>query len=134
MVHGTVPRVLVPDPPWVPSMFAERDVPFEGLEHRNEAAASGMDWIRALPTPRRGRPPKMTAPELLDRIRRLAGSRAGLFRVHQRFASLYARARRHFGSWSAAVAAAGLDYRETLNGARLRSLKTRRRARRAVRR
>ena len=44
--------------------------------------------------------------------------------------ALYARARRLFGSWSAAVRSAGIDY-ESLQGAtRARSLQTRRRNRR----
>jgi len=111
-------------------MSAQRDMPSEGFERQElkvEPGENGAVWVRALPGRRRGRPPEMSASELLDRIRRLATSRAGLFRVHQRFSSLYARARRHFGSWSAAVQAAGLDYRAAMNGARQRSLKTRRR-------
>jgi len=111
------------------------DMPSESIERhdlRVEPEENGAAW----PHPhgrRRGRPPKMSAPELLDRIRRLAETREGLFRVHQRFSSLYARARRNFGSWSAAVQAAGLDYSGAMSGARQRSLKTRRRrARRPV--
>jgi hypothetical protein len=69
----------------------------------------------------------MSGPELLYRIRRLADSREGLFRVHRRNSGLYARARRTFGSWSAAVKAAGLDYHQALNVARQRALKARRR-------
>ncbi|HEY2954370.1 MAG TPA: hypothetical protein VGK89_03865 [Candidatus Eisenbacteria bacterium] len=69
----------------------------------------------------------MSAPELLDRIRKLATGPHGLFRVHRRNSKLYARARRSFGSWSAAVAAAGFDYDGVLSGARRGSLKTRRR-------
>ena len=92
-----------------------------------EPSGSGDAWMHAVPGRRRGRPPKMSQQELVDRIRRLAESRGGLFQVHERNTSLYARARRSFGSWSAAVAAAGIDYRETLNGARRRSVKTRRR-------
>ena len=110
------------------------DMPSESIERHEplaEPGENGAAWAHSLR--RRGRPPKMSAPELLDRIRRLAETREGLFRVHQRFASLYARARRNFGSWSAAVQAAGLDYRGAMTGARQRSLKTRRRrARRAV--
>ena len=83
--------------------------------------------------PRRGRPREMTDQKLLERIRGLAESRDGLFRVHDRNLSLYSRARRSFGSWSAAVQAAGLDYLEAVSGARLRSLKTRRRMRRSGR-
>jgi hypothetical protein len=90
----------------------------------SEAAAA---WMHPDGHPRRGRPPKMSPQEVLDRIRRLAGSREGLFRVHHRNSSLYSRARRSFGSWSAAVRAAGLDYSEALVGARRRALKARRR-------
>jgi len=109
------------------------------LERRWQESDSALDDVRLDPVGpgakdlhahtgrRRGRPPGMSSPELLDRIRRLAVTREGLFRVHRRHSSLYARARRSFGSWSAAVVAAGLDYREALTGARLRSLKTRRR-------
>jgi hypothetical protein len=108
---------------------AKSDAQSESTDHqevRVEPANAGPEWMRVLPERRRGRPPKMSAQELLDRIRRIAVSRGGLFRVHQRNASLYARARRVFGSWSAAVAAAGLDYREALTGARQRAAKTRR--------
>ena len=83
--------------------------------------------------PRRGRPREMSDQKLLERIRSLAESSDGLFRVHDRNLSLYSRARRSFGSWSAAVQAAGLDYLEAVSGARLRSLRTRRRIRRAGR-
>ena len=83
--------------------------------------------LSSVPRARRGRPPKMSSHEVLERIRRLADSREGLFRVHRRNSGLYARARRSFGSWSAAVEAAGLDYIQALNGARQRSLRTRRR-------
>ena len=107
----------------------------EGIDRHEppvEPAGNGATWVSGA-IGRRGRPPMMTAPELLDRIRRLAESRAGLFRIHHTHSSLYARARRNFGSWSAAVGAAGLDYGATLIGARQRSLKTRRRrARRAA--
>jgi hypothetical protein len=43
--------------------------------------------------------------------------------------ALYARARRLFGSWAAALEASGLDHRATLAAARRRSIETRRRAR-----
>jgi hypothetical protein len=115
-------------------MSIEGDMPSESVprhEHRAEPGENGTAWA-PLNGRRRGRPPKMSAAELLDRIRRLAETREGLFRVHQRFSSLYARARRNFGSWSAAVQAAGLDYRLAMNGARQRSLKTRRRRTRRV--
>src|SRR5262249_31001014 len=78
---------------------------------------------------RRGRPAAMSRDQVLDRIRQLANARGGLFKVHRTHGSLYARARRIFGSWSAAVSAAGVDYHETLATARRRSLLTRRRVR-----
>ena len=119
-------------------MFAKTEVQSEGFDHavpRAEPCGPGPELIRAHPGSKRGRPPKMSAQELLDRIRRLAARSGGLFRVHERHASLYARARRNFGSWSAAVVAAGLHYREALNGARMRSARTRlRRTGRALRR
>ena len=110
-------------------MLARSEAQSEGIDHhelRVEPGGAGPDWARVLPERRRGRPPRMSAQEILDRIRRLAVSRGGLFRVHQRNASLYARARRRFGSWSAAVVAAGLDYREALSGARQRAARNRR--------
>jgi hypothetical protein len=116
-------------------VFAMSDAQSEGIDHhdlRVEPGNAGPDLMRVPPGRRRGRPPKMSAQEILDRIRRLAVSRGGLFRVHQRNASLYARARRIFGSWSAAVRTAGLDYGEALIGARRRSARKRRhRSRRA---
>jgi len=111
-------------------MSAKSDAQSESVEHTEHAADADKPvevLMHAVPGRRRGRPPKMSSQELLDRIRRLADSRGGLFRVHERNTSLYASARRRFGSWSAAVQAAGLDYRETLNGARQRSVITRRR-------
>jgi len=110
-------------------VLARSDAQYEGIdphELRAEPGGAGPDWERVLPERRRGRPPRMSAQEILDRIRRLAASRGGLFRVHERNASLYARARRFFGSWSAAVVAAGLDYREALSGARRRAASNRR--------
>ena len=73
-----------------------------------------------------GRPALMTAESVLQRIRDLARRDDGLFRIHQRHSALYARARRMFGSWGAAVAAAGIDYVETVVAARRRSLRSRR--------
>ncbi|HET9253019.1 MAG TPA: hypothetical protein VFP58_12975 [Candidatus Eisenbacteria bacterium] len=77
----------------------------------------------------RGRPALMRPDAVLDKIRRIA-SENGLYRVHRTHSSLYARARRQFGSWEGAVKAAGIDYREALTVARRRSLETRRRLRR----
>ena len=100
--------------------------------HHDPSGDPGTLWMMPHRGRRLGRPPDMSPAELLERIRRLAASRDGLFRVHHRKSGLYARARRNFGSWSAAVEAAGLDYREALNGARRRSIRARRRLRRAA--
>jgi hypothetical protein len=84
-----------------------------------------------VPAPRRGRnrgrPLLMNRAELLERIRTLAHQPDGLFRVHHLDTGLYARARRQFGSWAAAVRAAGIDYGNAVESARRRSLETRRR-------
>jgi len=82
---------------------------------------------------RRGRPIKMTRGEILERIRQLARRKDGLFRVHRKHAALYASARRMFGTWSAAVAAAGIDYLALRTEALVRSVRTRRRRRMAGR-
>lgn len=88
------------------------------------------------PSARRGRPLLMPREIVLERIRSLARSSDGLFRVHRRMPGFYARARRLFGSWSAAVAAAGEDYPAAVNAARERALRNRiaqaRRRRRAA--
>jgi hypothetical protein len=74
----------------------------------------------------------MSRDQVLERIRSLAGSRTGLFRVHHVDSRLYARARRLFGSWADAVRAAGIDYQDSLRRARDRARRLRRmRARRA---
>lgn len=75
---------------------------------------------------RRGRPSLMSPLALLERIRQLATRTEGLFRIHRTHSGLYARARRQFGSWSAAVRAAGVDYQDTISRARARSLRSRR--------
>ncbi len=77
---------------------------------------------------RRGRPLEMTREQVLEVIRDL-GRRQQLFRVHRDQPGLYARARRLFGSWSAAVLAAGFDYHDAIEHARRRSMETRRRLR-----
>jgi hypothetical protein len=76
---------------------------------------------------KRGRPALMTRDQLVASIRDLAGRPDGLFRVHLTDSDLYARARRMFGSWAAAVAAAGVDYGQSIDTARRRSLESRRR-------
>jgi hypothetical protein len=77
---------------------------------------------------RRGRPLEMSPADLLERIRERA-SAGGLFRVHLAEPSLYARARRLFGSWARALAAAGVDHAAAVNAARRRAHEARRRAR-----
>ena len=77
---------------------------------------------------KRGRPLEMQPHEVLGYIRELAG-RDRLYRVHLDMPALYARARRLFGSWAAALEAGGLDHRATLAAARRRSIETRRRGR-----
>jgi hypothetical protein len=70
----------------------------------------------------------MSPDDLLERIRERA-SAGGLFRVHLAEPSLYARARRLFGSWARALAAAGVDHAAAVNAARRRAHEARRRAR-----
>lgn len=82
---------------------------------------------------RPGRPLEMSPEELLQTVRQLSASKDGLFRVHVSAPGLYARARRLFGSWSAAVRLAGVDYELYQGMARARSLQTRRRNRRRPR-
>jgi hypothetical protein len=85
----------------------------------------------AADTPRRpGRPLEMSETQVLARIREFATETRGLFRVHHAQPALYARARRLFGSWSAAVRAAGLDYEVALDTARARAAQARRQQRR----
>ncbi len=82
----------------------------------------------AMPTPRRRRgwPLEMPRDEVLGRIR--AWSDAGrLFRVHHDQPGFYARARRLFGSWANALAAAGVDHARAVADARRRALEKRRR-------
>lgn len=69
----------------------------------------------------RGRPALMTREQVLERIRELARSGDGLFRIHRRHADLYARARRYYGSWENAVKRAGMDYEDLIATARRRS-------------
>jgi hypothetical protein len=74
----------------------------------------------------RGRPLLMSRDAVLEKIRQLARRDEGIFRVHLTHGGLYARARRMFGSWAAAVEAAGVSYVESLEHARGRALRTRR--------
>lgn len=77
---------------------------------------------------KRGRPLEMSAQEVLRAIRQRF-EEGTLFRVHVAQPGLYARARRLFGSWARALAAAGIDHARALAEARRRALDTRRRAR-----
>lgn len=52
-----------------------------------------------------------TRQRIVTAIRELHAHSGGLTRIHRTHAALYAQARRAFGSWQAAVDAAGLDYR-----------------------
>ena len=70
---------------------------------------------------------------LLERIRTLAARGDGLFRVHRTHVALYSRARREFGTWRAAVEAAGVDYATSVARARRRSIQAQRRRRRRPR-
>jgi len=77
----------------------------------------------------------MSRDALLDRVREVARTADGLFRVHREHPDLYGRARRMFGSWSEAVRSAGVDYDGAIAHARRRSrltLTERARARRGV--
>lgn len=80
------------------------------------------------PRRRRGRPLEVLPQEVLRQIRDLE-DRGQLFRVHLDTPALYARARRLFGTWAAALGAAGVNHGETVAAARQRSLETRRRRR-----
>jgi len=98
-------------------------------EGRAAATAGGPPGASA-PRRKPGRPRLMSSEALLDRIRELAARGDGLFRIHRTDGDLYARARRQFGSWAAAVAAAGLDYGSALQRARDQSVRTRRQRKR----
>lgn len=80
----------------------------------------------AAPARGRGRPLLMSRDAVLEKIRQLAKREEGIFRVHLTHSGLYARARRMFGSWAAAVEAAGVNYGQTLVHARGRALRSRR--------
>lgn len=80
------------------------------------------------PRRKRGRPLEMAPNEVLKRIRDLS-ERGHLFRVHLDTPALYARARRLFGTWAAALGAAGVNHGAAVAAARERSLETRRRRR-----
>jgi len=81
-------------------------------------------------SPRRRPPRDAQERAVLERIRTVAGRRPGLFRVHRNHSRLYARARRLFGSWAAALAAAGFDHALVVSVSNRRAIETRRRRRR----
>ncbi len=91
------------------------------------AGATGAP-SRDRPRRKRGRPLEMQPEEVLGRILRLADQHA-LFRVHLEQPALYARARRLFGSWAGALAAAHVDHDAALAEARRRAHEARRRRR-----
>jgi hypothetical protein len=104
------------------------DRPVPGLDARpSRMMAEPTKTSRGAPARRRGRPLEMAPAVLLERIQRLAQRAEGLFRVHRTHRGLYARARRQFGSWAAAVRAAGLDYGLAVRRAQRRSIENRRR-------
>ena len=88
-----------------------------------DAAARPANRMR-----KRGRPLEMAPAEVLKRIRS-EHEQGTLFRMHREQPSLYARARRLFGSWASALAQAGVDHSRAVADARRRSIETRRRAR-----
>lgn len=108
-------------------------VVFDSTEAKatGEAAVPDVPSTPSVLTRRgRGRPALMDAAAVLERIRLLARAGEGLYRVHRTHSSLYARARRQFGSWADAVRAAGVNYVEAIAVARMRSIETRRKQRR----
>lgn len=106
------------------SVVFKHDVEEDAVPGRTPSALEGAPR-------KRGRPLEMTPAEVLDRIRRLSASGDGLYRIHHTHSDLYARARRQFGSWAAAVAAAGVDYAGAVSAARRRAGETRRTRRRS---
>ncbi len=91
------------------------------------AEAGERTGVPSQPTGRkRGRPLEMQPDEVLGRIRQLADQDA-LFRVHLDQPAFYARARRLYGSWAGALAAAHVDHAAALAAARRRAHESRRR-------
>lgn len=98
-------------------------------EEIQSSARNGTPQAHGGPEPqkrRRGRPLLMPKAVVLEKIRQLAKREEGIFRAHLTHSGLYARARRMFGSWAAALEAAGVDYARTLEQARGRALRSRR--------
>lgn len=98
----------------------------QDFQHERPKPSAGAGAAPEAPRRRRGRPELRSRAQVLDQIREMAAGATGLFRVHQTNPDLYARARRQFGSWSAAVQAAGVDYRHVMDASRRRSIDTRR--------
>lgn len=83
---------------------------------------SAPELLAAPPAPALTQPPGAKTPRVTEGpgaerrrivaeiIHRLHGQAGGLSRVHHTHPALYAKARRAFGTWREAVAAAGLDY------------------------
>src|SRR5262245_65943291 len=63
----------------------------------------------------RGRPVMMSPNAVIERIRQIAHSESGLYKIHHAHSGLYARARRQFGSWAEAVQAGGGGYSAALS-------------------
>jgi len=91
------------------------------LAHEREPEST----LTPLPRRKRGRPLEMQPHEVLTRIRELA-VRNALFRVHLDAPALYARARRLFGTWAAALLSAGVDHASAVESARRRAVEHRR--------
>lgn len=81
--------------------------------------------LAEMPRRKRGRPLQVQPHEVLGRIREL-DVRNALFRVHLDAPALYARARRLFGTWASALAAAGVDHDAAVAAARRRAVEHRR--------
>jgi len=119
------PARVIPSP-----SEGSRDAMTNPFEDATNPSPTTRTMSRPEPLPnrprKRGRPALMTRDQVVSAIRDRASRPDGLFRVHLTDSDLYARARRMFGSWSAAVAAAGVDYGHIVDLARRRSLETRR--------
>ena len=100
-------------------MTQDLSTPAMAIAHEPDLALSSVSRRK------RGRPLEMQPHEVISRIRELS-LRNALFRVHLDAPSLYARARRQFGTWASALVAAGVDHNAAVKAARLRSVEHRR--------
>jgi hypothetical protein len=98
-----------------------QDLPTPALSIAHEPSVA----LSAVSRRKRGRPLEMQPHEVLARIREMA-LRNALFRVHLDAPSLYARARRQFGTWASALVAAGVDHAAAIKAARRRAVEHRR--------